>query len=143
MLEDNLDALARTITAECRKSMAKAVVNCASLKTWKLRRALPTLIQGYNNEDIGRGVHFGAKALILDEPTAALSVAETRKELNHSTNARERCLAVILISYKVHHVYMLAYSYTVIRQRKNVATYSKSDLSEDDIADLIIGDREV
>lgn len=92
---------------------------------------------------IGRGVYFGAKVLILDEPTSALSVAETRKVLHYIENARERGLAVIFITHNVHHVYMVADSYTIIRQGRSVGTYFKGDLSEDDIADLITGDREV
>ncbi len=92
---------------------------------------------------IGRGIHFGAKVLILDEPTSALSVAETRKVLTYISNARDRGLGVIFITHNVHHVYLVADSYTVIRHGKNVGTYSKGELSEDDIADLITGDREV
>jgi simple sugar transport system ATP-binding protein len=91
---------------------------------------------------IGRGVHFGAKVLILDEPTSALSVAETRKVLTYITNARDRGLAVIFITHNVHHVYMVADSYTVIRHGRNVGTYYKGDLTEEDIADLITGDRQ-
>jgi simple sugar transport system ATP-binding protein len=91
---------------------------------------------------IGRGVYFGAKVLILDEPTSALSVAETRKVLSYIENARERNLAVIFITHNVHHVYMVADSYTIIRQGRCVGTYFKGELSEDDIADLITGDRE-
>jgi simple sugar transport system ATP-binding protein len=91
---------------------------------------------------IGRGVYFGAKVLILDEPTSALSVAETRKVLSYIENARERQLAVIFITHNVHHVYMVADSYTIIRQGRNVGTYFKGELSEDDIADLITGDRD-
>ncbi len=92
---------------------------------------------------IGRGVYFGAKVLILDEPTSALSVAETRKVLTYITNARYRGLGVIFITHNVHQVYMVADSYTVIRHGRNVGTYFKGDLSEDDIADLITGDREL
>ncbi len=92
---------------------------------------------------IGRGVHFGAKVLILDEPTSALSVAETRKVLNYIENARERGLAVIFITHNVGHVYQVADSYTIIRQGKHVGTYRKGDLTQDDIANLITGDREV
>jgi simple sugar transport system ATP-binding protein len=92
---------------------------------------------------IGRGVYFGAKVLILDEPTSALSVAETRKVLNYIENARERGLGVIFITHNVHHVYMVADSYTIVRHGRHVGTYFKGDLSEDDIADLITGDREV
>lgn len=91
---------------------------------------------------IGRGVHFGAKVLILDEPTSALSVAETRKVLTYITNARERGLAVIYITHNVSHVYQVADSYTIIRHGRLVGTYRKGELSQDDIADLITGDRE-
>ncbi len=92
---------------------------------------------------IGRGIHFGARVLILDEPTSALSVAETRKVLTYIANAKERGLGVIFITHNVHHVYMVADSYTVIRHGRNVGTYFKGELTEDDIADMITGDREV
>ncbi|MGH2523910.1 MAG: ATP-binding cassette domain-containing protein, partial [Anaerolineales bacterium] len=48
---------------------------------------------------IGRALHFGAKLLILDEPTSALSVAETRKVLTYTLNAKERGLSVIFITH--------------------------------------------
>jgi simple sugar transport system ATP-binding protein len=91
---------------------------------------------------IGRGVHFGAKVLILDEPTSALSVAETRKVLNYIGNAKERGLAVIFITHNVGHVYQVADSYTIVRQGREVGTYRKGELTQDDIANLITGDRE-
>jgi simple sugar transport system ATP-binding protein len=90
---------------------------------------------------IGRGVHFGAKVLILDEPTSALSVGETRKVLKYIENARERGLAVIFITHNVNHVHMVADSYTIIRHGQNVGTYYKGELTQEDIADLITGKR--
>jgi simple sugar transport system ATP-binding protein len=87
-------------------------------------------------------LHFGAKLLILDEPTSALSVAETRKVLSYITNARESGLSVIFITHNVHHVYQVADAYTIIRHGRKVGTYMKGDLTEDDIADLITGERE-
>ena len=91
---------------------------------------------------IGRAVHFGMKLLILDEPTSALSVAESRKVLEYTRNAKERGLSVIFITHNVHHVMQVADRYTVIRHGKNVGTYGAEELSLDDISDLITGDRE-
>jgi len=92
---------------------------------------------------IGRALHFGAKLLILDEPTSALSVGETRKVLSYITNAKESGLSVIFITHNVHHVYQVADAYTIIRHGRKVGTYLKGELTEDDIADLITGEREV
>lgn len=47
---------------------------------------------------IGRAVHFGAKLLILEEPTSALSVDETRKILDYTRKAKARGLGVIFIT---------------------------------------------
>lgn len=91
---------------------------------------------------IGRALHFGAKLLILDEPTSALSVAETRKVLSYITNAKQSGLSVIFITHNVHHVYQVADAYTIIRHGRKVGTYLKGELTEDDIADLITGERE-
>ena len=50
---------------------------------------------------------------------------------------------MIFITHNVHHVYMVADNYTIIRHGRSVGTYLKGELSEDDIADLITGDREM
>lgn len=91
---------------------------------------------------IGRAMHFGVKLLILDEPTSALSVAETRKVLTYTLNAKERGLSVIFISHNVRHVYQVADAYTILRRGRKVGTYAKGELTEDDIADIIAGVRE-
>jgi simple sugar transport system ATP-binding protein len=91
---------------------------------------------------IGRAVHFGMKLLILDEPTSALSVAESRKVLEYTRNAKERGLSVIFITHNVHHVMQVADRYTIIRHGRNVGTYEADEVGLDDISDLITGDRE-
>ncbi len=91
---------------------------------------------------IGRAIHFGAKLLILDEPTSALSVAETNKVLSYIENAKENDLPVILITHNVNHIYQCSDRYTIIRQGVRVGTYKRGELSQQDIADLITGARE-
>ena len=92
---------------------------------------------------IGRAMHFGAKLLILDEPTSALSVAETRKVLRYVINARERGLSVILITHNINHAFQVSDQFTVIRHGQNVGTYDRAEVTVDDISDLVSGDREV
>ncbi len=82
------------------------------------------------------------KLLILDEPTSALSVAEARKVLEYTLNAKERGLSVIFITHNVHHVMAVADRYTVIRHGKRVGTYNQGEISFDDLSDLITGERE-
>ena len=91
---------------------------------------------------IGRARHFGAKVLILDEPTSALSVGETRKVLAYTQVAKERGLGVIFITHNVSHVFKVADRFFVIRRGGLVGTYDRSEVTEDDIADLITGVRE-
>lgn len=90
---------------------------------------------------IGRAIHFGAKLLILDEPTSALSVGETQKVLSYIDNARDKGLPVILITHNVNHIYQCSDCYTIIRQGVRVGTYQRGELSQQDIADLITGAR--
>lgn len=91
---------------------------------------------------IGRAVHFGAKLLILDEPTSALSVGETQKVLDYTQNAKQRGLGVIFITHNVSHVFEVADRYVIIRHGIKAADYRRGELTEKDIADLITGDRE-
>lgn len=91
---------------------------------------------------IGRAIYFGAKLLILDEPTSALSVAETNKVLTYIENCQANDLPVILITHNVNHIYQCSDRYTIIRQGVRVGTYQRGELSQQDIADLITGARE-
>jgi simple sugar transport system ATP-binding protein len=90
---------------------------------------------------IGRARHFGARLLILDEPTSALSVGETHKVLTYTLNAKERGLSVIFITHNVGHVCAVADRYVVIRRGELVGSYARAEVNEKDIADLITGER--
>ncbi len=90
---------------------------------------------------IGRARYFGAKLLILDEPTSALSVGETHKVLTYTLHAKERGLGVIFITHNVGHVYQVADRFTIIRHGELVGTYGRDEVNEKDIAALITGER--
>ncbi len=64
---------------------------------------------------IARAVHFGARVLVLDEPTAALGVKQSGVVLKYVAAARERGLGVVLITHNPHHAYLVGDHFTVLR----------------------------
>jgi simple sugar transport system ATP-binding protein len=87
---------------------------------------------------IGRAVYFGKKLLILDEPTSALSVKQTREVINYTLRAKERGLSVIFITHNIAHVHEVADRFTIIRGGRKVGDFYKHDVSELEVAQMIM-----
>jgi simple sugar transport system ATP-binding protein len=88
---------------------------------------------------IGRASYFGAKLLILDEPTAALSVTETEWVLGLVKEAKEAGLSVILISHNAYEVYDAADRFVVLEHGKNYADIDKDDTDPKELIEVIAG----
>ncbi|MDQ2703989.1 MAG: ATP-binding cassette domain-containing protein [Pseudomonadota bacterium] len=88
---------------------------------------------------IARAVHFGARVLILDEPTSALGVHQAAMVLKFIIEARMRGLAVIFISHNIHHAYPVGDTFTLLNRGRNQGTYSKSDISRDEVVSIMSG----
>lgn len=86
---------------------------------------------------IGRAVYFGAKLLILDEPTSALSIRETHKVLDYILEAKERGLSIIFITHNIYHVYSVADRFTILEHGHKVAEFAKGDVSAEEIIEII------
>jgi len=86
---------------------------------------------------IGRAMYFGARLLILDEPTAALSIKESNHVLQYALEARDRGLSVIFISHNVHHVYSIADRFTIMERGEKMGVFSKSEVTAEQIAEMI------
>ncbi len=89
---------------------------------------------------IGRAIHFGSKLLILDEPTSALSVGETRKVLNYTLEAKKAGLSVIFITHNISHVYQVADRFTIISHGVKVGDFYKDEVSQEEISTMIMGE---
>jgi simple sugar transport system ATP-binding protein len=87
---------------------------------------------------IGRAVYFGKKLLILDEPTSALSVGETRKVLDYTLAAKERGLSVIFITHNISQVHAVADRFTIISRGLKLGDFTKADVSEEEVANMIM-----
>jgi len=92
---------------------------------------------------IARAVHFGARVLILDEPTSALGVHQASVVLRLIVRARERGLGVILITHNVHHAYPVGDVFTLLNRGRSLGTYRKSEISRDRVLELMAGGKEL
>ncbi len=92
---------------------------------------------------IARAVHFGAKILILDEPTSALGVHQASVVLRIIARARVRGLGVIFITHNVHHAFPVADRFTMLNRGRSLGTFAKSELTRDRVTELMAGGKEL
>jgi simple sugar transport system ATP-binding protein len=92
---------------------------------------------------IARAIYFGAKVLILDEPTSALGVHQASIVLRLIVQSKARGIGVIFISHNVHHAYVVGDRFTVLKRGKNVGTYVKDEISRDQLLNLMAGGKEL
>ncbi len=92
---------------------------------------------------IARAVYFGAKVLILDEPTSALGVAQTSMVLKYVDQVRRKGLGVILITHNVRHAYAVGDRFTVLNRGATLGTYGKDEISVDELQNLMAGGKEL
>jgi D-xylose transport system ATP-binding protein len=86
---------------------------------------------------VARAVMWNSKLVILDEPTAALGVAQTRQVLDLVKRLREQGLAVVLISHNLVDVFEVADRITVLRLGRNVGVYERARTTEQEIVQAI------
>jgi simple sugar transport system ATP-binding protein len=88
---------------------------------------------------IARAVYFGARILILDEPTAALGVKEAGVVLRYIARAREQGLGVIFITHNAHHAWTIGDTFTLLSQGESAGTFRKADTTLEEVVTLMAG----
>ncbi|GHC15846.1 ATP-binding cassette domain-containing protein [Aidingimonas halophila] len=92
---------------------------------------------------IARAVYFGAKVLILDEPTSALGVKQASVVLRYIAKARADGLAVIFITHNVHHAYPVADAFTLLKRGSSLGTFRKDEVSREEVLNMMAGGAEL
>ncbi|WP_426662046.1 ATP-binding cassette domain-containing protein [Rhodanobacter aciditrophus] len=92
---------------------------------------------------IARAIHFGARVLILDEPTAALGVKQSCNVLKLIHAARARGISVVFITHNVHHAYPVGDSFTVLNRGRSLGTFAKGAISEGEVLEMMSGNAEI
>jgi simple sugar transport system ATP-binding protein len=92
---------------------------------------------------IARAVYFGAKVLILDEPTSALGVRQSGIVLKYVVQARERGLGVIFITHNPHHAYPVGDRFVLLNRGRLMGSYMKAETSLDELTKMMAGGEEL
>ncbi|CAL9402381.1 Fructose import ATP-binding protein FrcA [Streptomyces sp. enrichment culture] len=88
---------------------------------------------------IARAVYFGAKVLILDEPTAALGVKQSGVVLKYVAAARDEGLGVVFITHNPHHAYLVGDRFVLLRRGTMVGNHTRDDITLDELTEQMAG----
>jgi simple sugar transport system ATP-binding protein len=92
---------------------------------------------------ISRAVYFGAKVLILDEPTSALGVKQSGVVLRYIAQARDRGLGVIFISHNPHHAFPVGDRFVILNRGKLLGSWKKGEITRDELVKMMSGGAEL
>ena len=92
---------------------------------------------------IARAGYFGAKVLILDEPTSALGVKQSGVVLKRIVDARNRGLAVIFITHNPRHAYPVGNRFLILNRGQSMGSFAKEEISIDELTRLMAGGAEL
>jgi simple sugar transport system ATP-binding protein len=92
---------------------------------------------------IARAVYFGAKVLILDEPTSALGVKQSGIVLRYVVQARERGVGVIFITHNPHHAYPVGNRFLLLNRGRLTGAYEKGEVDRDQLVQMLAGGAEL
>ena len=92
---------------------------------------------------IARAVYFGARVLILDEPTAALGVRQSGVVLKYIAKARDRGLGVVFITHNPHHAYPVGDRFMLLRRGRSMGDFPKGEMTLDELVSMMAGGSEL
>lgn len=150
-LADNLDVVANMFLGRERtlpgwrldednmEKMCVETLDSLSVSTLRSVRLPVASLSGGQRQAIAvaKAVMWNSKLVILDEPTAALGVAQTRQVLDLTRRLAQRGLAVVLISHNLHDIFQVADTVTVLRLGQKVAEYETSKTTQQEVVHAI------
>jgi len=92
---------------------------------------------------IARAIYFGARVLILDEPTSALGVKQAGVVLRYILQARERGVAVIFITHNPHHAYPVGDRFVILNRGQMLGSFARGEIDQTELVRLMAGGSEL
>ena len=150
-LADNLDVVAnmflgrerissfrRLNEADMEKACSATLQSLSVTTVRSVRQAVAELSGGQRQAiAVAKAVMWNSKLVILDEPTAALGVAQTRQVLDLVRRLADRGLAVVIISHNLHDIFEVADRITVLRLGQRVAVLKSSETNQQEVVTAI------
>jgi D-xylose transport system ATP-binding protein len=150
-LADNLDVVANMflgreqvtngilLSEDSMEQKARETLDTLSVTTLRsVRQAVAGLSGGQRQAvAVAKSVMWNSKLVILDEPTAALGVAQTKQVLDLVRRLAERGLGVVLISHNLHDVFECADRVTVLRLGRRVAVLNRAETTQEEVVHAI------
>jgi D-xylose transport system ATP-binding protein len=124
------------LTMEKRANDTLATLSVTTINS--VRQTVAGLSGGQRHSvAVAKAVMWNSRVVILDEPTAALGVAQTRQVLDLVKRLGQQGLAVVLVSHNLYDVFEVADSITVLRLGQNVAEYKRSEVTQTQVVEAI------
>ncbi len=87
---------------------------------------------------VGKATHFKAKLVLMDEPTAAMSLKETKKILELMVRLKDAGSSIIFISHNIHQVFSIADKLTILSHGKKIADIDPNTSTEEEVSNIIM-----
>lgn len=134
----------RRLDVKGMKSIAKQQLLAMGIDLRDPNQPIGTLSGGERQAvAIARAVHFGAKVLILDEPTSALGVRQSGVVLKYVLAAKDRGVSVVFITHNPHHAALVGDRFYLLNRGKLANTYDRETLQLDELTKAMAGGAEL
>lgn len=134
----------KRIDSDLAKDLAKSELLKMGIDIRDIDQPVGTLSGGERQSvAIARAVYFGARVLILDEPTSALGVKQSGVVLKYIRAAAQRGLGVIFITHNPHHAYPVGNRFVLLNRGHSLGNFAKDEIDRDELTRLMAGGAEL
>jgi len=134
----------RRFDLKTAEAIARRALTEIGIEVRDVHQAVGTLSGGERQSvAIARAVHFGARVLILDEPTSALGVKEAAVVLRYIVEAKKRGVGVVFITHNVHHAWAVGDVFTVLNRGRSMGTFRREEITREAVLQMMAGGEEL
>lgn len=143
-LGSEIDRFAGTLRVREMKAITTEQLRKMGIDLRDVDQPIGTLSGGERQSvAIARAVYFGARVVILDEPTSALGVKQAGVVLKYIARARDNGLGVVFITHNPHHAYPVGDRFLLLKRGTSLGLYEKNDITIEELTGLMAGGAEL